>query len=119
MPSGGTTAYPGEMLKLLRSPAALRRLGSVFVPVLPSCDAGQVADVVVGRVAVDVVNVHARRDWPVMVHPNIAMKPVTSPRKVSAVRRVIALRVSVVLVTIEYNRLDNNACRFERHDVSP
>jgi hypothetical protein len=81
----------------------------VLVPVLLAGDAGQVADVVVGRVAVNVVDVHARRDWPVVVLPDVAVKPVASPCKVSAVRRVIALRVAVVLATVEDHRLDNSA----------
>jgi hypothetical protein len=86
--------------------------------VLLACDAGQVADVVVGCVAVNVVDVHARRDWPVVMLPNIAVKPVTSPRKVSAVRRVVALRVAVVLAAIEDHRLNSNATWFEGHDAS-
>jgi hypothetical protein len=96
------------VFKLLWSPAALRRFGAMLVPMLLACDAGQVADVIVGRVAVNVVDVHVRRDWPVVVLPNIAVKPVASSRKVPAVRRVVALRVAVVLATIEDHRLDNS-----------
>jgi hypothetical protein len=77
--------------------------------VLLACDAGQVADIVVGRIAVNVVDVHARRNWPVVVLPDVAVKPVASPCKVAPVRRVIALRVAVVLATVEDHRLDNSA----------
>jgi hypothetical protein len=97
------------MFKLLWPTASLRRLGPVLIPMLLACDAGQVADVVVSRVAVNVVNVHPRRDWPVVVLPDVAVKPVPRPRKVSAMRRVIALRITVVPATVEDNRLNSNA----------
>jgi hypothetical protein len=79
----------------------------MLIPVLLVCDAGQVADVVVGRVAVNVVDLHTRRDWPVVVLPYISVKPVASPRKVSAVRWVAAFRVTVVLATVEDHRLNH------------
>jgi hypothetical protein len=103
------TSNSVEVLKLLWSLVALRRFGSVLVPVLLTCDAGQVADVVVGCVAVNVVDVHSRRDWPVVVLPYVAVKPMPRPRKVAAVRRVIALRVAVVFSVIEDHRLNSNA----------
>jgi hypothetical protein len=97
------------MGNLLGGLVSLRCFSAVLVPVLLACDANQVANVVVGCVAVNVVDVHARRNWPVVVLPNVAVKPVASPCKVSAVRRVIALRVAVVLATVEDHRLDNSA----------
>jgi len=97
------------MFKLLWPLASLRCLGPVLIPVLLAGDAGQVADVVVGRVAVNVVDVHPRRDWPIVVLPDVAVKPVPRPRKVSTVRWVVALRITVVPATVEDNRLNNNA----------
>jgi hypothetical protein len=77
--------------------------------VLILCDAGQIADVVVPGIPVDVVDVHTFRDRPVVMNPNIPVQTVTGPRKVSAVRRVVAFRVSTVRSTIENHRLDLNA----------
>ena len=72
-------------------------------------DAGQIADVVVPGVPINVVNVHPIRDRPVVMDPNIPVQAVASPRKVFAVRRVVALRIAVVRPAIEDHRLDLNA----------
>ena len=78
-------------------------------PVLLLCDAGQIVDVVVPGVPINVVDVHPFRDRPVVMNPNISVQAVASPRKVSAVRRVVAFRVSTVRPAIEDHRLDLNA----------
>jgi hypothetical protein len=100
---------PGKVRKLFRLLIALRFLGPVLVPVLLACDASQVADVIVGRVAVNVVDVHVRRDRPIVVLPYFAVKSVASPRKVFAVRWIAAFRIPVVFVAVKDDRLDNSA----------
>jgi hypothetical protein len=73
------------------------------------CDAGQVADVVVRGIAIDVVDVHPLWYGAVVVDPDIPVETVPRPCKVPAVRRVIALRISVVSAPIEDNRFNSHA----------
>lgn len=109
MPFSGFVSNLVKVGNLLGGFVLLGQFSAMFIPMLLACDAGQVADVVVGRVAVNVVNVHTLRDWPVVMNPHIPVKPVASPCKVSAVRRVITLRITVVLATVEDHRLNSNA----------
>jgi hypothetical protein len=90
----------------------------VLCPVLILADAGQIADVVVRSVSVNVVNVLACRNRPVVMDPNVSVQAVASPRKVPPMRRVVALRIAVVLVPIEDHRLDLNASWLEPHNAS-
>jgi hypothetical protein len=89
------------MLELLWTSASCGCLFSMFFPMLAPCDTGQIADVVVGCVAVDVMDVHSLGNRPVVINPNISVQPMTRPRKVPAVRWIAAFRVSVVLATVE------------------
>jgi hypothetical protein len=81
----------------------------VLVPVGVPRDASQIADVVVPGIPVNVVNVHPFRDRPVVMRPNVSMQTVASPRKISAVRRIVALRIATVRPAIEDHRFDLNA----------
>jgi hypothetical protein len=90
----------------------------MLCPVLILCDAGQIADVVVRSVPINVVNVLACRDRPVVMDPNVSVQAVASPRKVPPMRRVVALRISAVRPAIEDHRLDLNATWLEPHNAS-
>jgi hypothetical protein len=109
VPFSGAASDPLKVGKLFRASVALRNLFAVTVPMLLPCDAGQVADVVVRGIAVDVVDVHPFGYWPVVVYPDIPVKTVPRPCKVPPMRRVIALRISVVSSAIEDNRLNSHA----------
>jgi hypothetical protein len=86
---------------------------------LITADALKVADVIVGCVAINVVDVHPRWNDALVMLPNIPVKPLASTGKVFPMRRVVAFRISVVAPTIEDNRLNHHAELFECHGSSP
>ena len=85
--------------------------------VLLKRDTLKIADDVVSRVPVNVMDLIFVRYGAIVELPNIPVKPMTRAGEIPAVGRVRRLRIAVVAIPVEDNSLHNDAVfRFESHD---